>query len=95
VGAFRGLLGLLGLQGFEASLVHGAVIWGTATVLLPRIEVAPPAGEWPVKMHMIEGVHHLVYAGAAGIMYDLMNQRPGRQPHEEERRETRFALQQG
>jgi hypothetical protein len=94
-GLFRGFLDLLGLQGAEASVVHGIVIWGAATALLPELEVAPPAREWPVKMHAIEGTHHFVYALAVGLAYDLMTPQKSRQPRKEERRETRLARRRG
>jgi hypothetical protein len=94
-GLFRSLLDLLGLRGNEASLVHGFVIWGAATALLPGLEVAPPAGEWPVKVHVTEGVHHFVYALATGLAYDLMTSREKGRPREEERRERQFALRRG
>jgi hypothetical protein len=94
-GLFRSFLTLLGLRGNEASAVHGLVIWGTATAMLPALEVAPPARKWPAKMHALEGVHHFVYALAAGMMYDLMTPRDGRQPRGEEHREARLALRRG
>jgi hypothetical protein len=74
-GLFRSLLDLIGVRGPAASLVHWAAVWGTATLMLPGLEVAPPAREWPVKMHVTEGVGHLIYAEVAEMMYELMSQR--------------------
>jgi hypothetical protein len=73
-GLFRSFLDLMGLRGSEASLIHWLAVWGTATVMLPGLEIAPPVREWPAKMHATEGVGHLIYAEAAGMMYDLMNE---------------------
>jgi hypothetical protein len=94
-GLFRSFLDLLGLRGNEASVVHGLIIWGAATALLPGLDVAPPAREWPVKTHIIEGAHHFVYALGAALAYDLMTPREERRPREEERRERQFALRRG
>lgn len=74
-GLFRSFLDLLGVRGTDASLIHCAAVWGTALALLPGLEVAPPAHQWPAKMHVTEGVFHLIYAEAAGIVYDLMSER--------------------
>ncbi|MCL5281225.1 MAG: DUF1440 domain-containing protein [Planctomycetes bacterium] len=74
-GLFRSWLGLMGLHGTAASLIHWLAIWGAATVMLPSLELAPPAREWPAKMHVTEGVGHLLYAEVAGRVYDLMSQR--------------------
>jgi hypothetical protein len=73
-GLFRSALEVLGLQGFGASVIHWLAIWGAALVMLPGLEVAPPAREWPVKMHVTGGVGHLIYAEAAGLIYDLMSE---------------------
>jgi len=73
-GLFRSLLEMAGLHGSAASMVHWAAIWGTASALLPGLEVAPPAREGPVKMHATEGVGHLIYAVVAGMTYDLMSE---------------------
>ncbi len=74
-GLFRSLLDVFGLRGAEANLVHCAAVWGTAMALLPALEVAPPPHKWPAKMHVTEGVIHLVYAEVAGMLYDVMSER--------------------
>lgn len=74
-GLFRSFLDLIGVRGPAANKVHWIAIWATATAMLPGLEVAPPAWEWPTKMHVVEGIHHLVYADMAGMMYDLMSRR--------------------
>jgi hypothetical protein len=71
-GLFRSLLAAAGLYGLGASLLHWVAVWGTATVLLPRVGVTPPARQWPAQRHIAEGVLHLIYAGAAGVVCDLM-----------------------
>jgi hypothetical protein len=72
-GLFRGLLGLLGLRGVRASLIHWGTISGAAVALLPRLGIAPPARRWPLRTHAVEALHHLVYATTVGCLYDLMS----------------------
>lgn len=69
-GLFRSFLGLLGMRGFHASLIHWATISGMATIMLPRLGVTPPARQWPLQMHVSEGVQHFVYALVVGMVYD-------------------------
>ena len=58
-----------------STLVHwgfGAV-WGSEQVMLPTLGVAPPFTEWGAKEVAIDALHHLVYAGATGIAYSLLD----------------------
>jgi hypothetical protein len=71
-GVARGLIALTGLKGWKATLVHFAAIWGTANIMLPALEVAPPATEEDAKTISIDGMHHAVYAVAAGLAFDAI-----------------------
>jgi hypothetical protein len=56
--------------------MHGAAIYGTEQVTLPALGVAPPATQWGKEEVAIDAFHHLVYATATGIAYELLsNQR--------------------
>ncbi|MGI4021940.1 MAG: hypothetical protein ACRYFA_10575 [Janthinobacterium lividum] len=71
-GIARGLISLTGLKGWKATLVHFAAIWGTANVMLPALDVAPPATEEDAKTISIDGLHHSVYAVVAGLAFDAI-----------------------
>ncbi len=71
-GIARGLISLTGLKGWKATLVHFGAIWGTAMVMLPSLDVAPPATEEDAKTVSIDGLHHAVYAIAAGLAFDAI-----------------------
>ena len=71
-GVARGLLSLAGLKGWKATLVHFAAIWGTANVMLPTLDVAPPATEEDAKTISIDGLHHAIYAVAVGLAFDAI-----------------------
>lgn len=72
-GLGRSVMGLAGLNGVPAAAVHWASIWGTEMVMLPSINVAPPVKEWGVGEIAKDGLHHLVYAAAAGLVYDAID----------------------
>lgn len=72
-GVARSVLDLIGLRGVAATAVHGGAIWGTAMVMLPSLDVAKPVTEWGVKDIAKDGVNHLVYAVAAGLVYDAID----------------------
>ncbi len=72
-GVARGIIGLTGLKGLPASLLHFAAIWGTAMVMLPQYDAAPPVTEESPKAIAIDGLHHAVYALAAGFAYDALD----------------------
>jgi hypothetical protein len=75
-GAVRGFLGALGLSPRAATVAHGAVVWGSAQVALPALDIAPPAIFWAPKEIMIDAFHHAVYALAAGVAYELLSSGP-------------------
>jgi hypothetical protein len=72
-GAARGILAALGLPAPAATAAHLALVWGTEQVMLPALQVAPPAPQWGAKELAVDGWHHLVYAGAAGAAYELLD----------------------
>lgn len=71
-GVARSALDLMGVQGITASMIHFGGVWGTALVMLPAKDAAPPATEWSAKEIAIDALHHTVYAIAAGVVYDAM-----------------------
>lgn len=72
-GVARGLLGLTGLKGITATLLHLAAIWGTEQVMLPKYDAAPPITEEEPQTIGIDILHHAVYAMAAGLVYDALD----------------------
>jgi hypothetical protein len=71
-GVLRGLLGATGMPARTATALHGAAIYGSAQVTLPALEIAPPAVFWPKEEIAIDAFHHLVYATATGVAYELI-----------------------
>ena len=71
-GMVRGLIGALGLRGTPAMLAHFVAVYGTALVMLPALEVAPPVSEWGAEEIAIDAWHHLVYAAAVNAAYERM-----------------------
>jgi hypothetical protein len=61
-GVLRGLIGLTGLRGLPAALVHFAAIWGTSMVMLPKFNAAKPIYEEEPQAIAIDVLHHAVYA---------------------------------
>ncbi|GAB2689333.1 hypothetical protein GCM10027037_10110 [Mucilaginibacter koreensis] len=72
-GVARGLIGLTGLKGIPATLLHFGAVWGTEQVMLPKYDVAPPINEEEPKEIGIDVLHHAVYAIAAGLVYDALD----------------------
>jgi hypothetical protein len=72
-GVVRGLLGLAGLKGLPATLVHFGAIWATELLMLPKYNVAPPVNEQAPKSVAVDALHHAVYAVAAGIAYEALD----------------------
>lgn len=72
-GIARGLLGLTGLKGVPATLLHFAAVWGTELVMLPKYDAAPPVTEEKPKEIGIDILHHAVYAITAGLVYDALD----------------------
>jgi hypothetical protein len=74
-GVVRGLLGATGMPARAATAAHGAAIYGAAQATLPALEVAPPVVFWDPEEIAIDAFHHVVYATATGIAYELLNGR--------------------
>ena len=72
-GGVRGLLAAAGLSGPAATAAHLGAVWGSEQVMLPALGVTPPLTEWGAKEVAIDAVHHLVYAGATGVAYSLLD----------------------
>ena len=72
-GGARGLLAAAGLSGPAATTAHLGAVWGSEQVMLPALGVTPPLTEWGVKEVAIDALHHLVYAGATGVAYSLLD----------------------
>jgi hypothetical protein len=72
-GGARGLLGATGLPWPAATAAHLGAVWGSEQVMLPTLGVAPPFTEWGAKEVAIDALHHIVYAGATGIAYSLLD----------------------
>lgn len=71
-GVVRGLLASAGLRPAAATLAHGAAVWGNEQVMLPALDVAPPSYLWPRREIAIDAWHHVVYATATGVAYELL-----------------------
>ncbi len=72
-GGARGLLSAAGLSGPAATAAHLGAVWGSEQVMLPALGVTPPLTEWGAKEVAIDALHHLVYAGATGVAYSLLD----------------------
>ncbi len=72
-GAARGVVDAMGLSGVRATAAHFALIWGSAQVMLPALEVAPLAWEMPPEELAIDAFHHAVYAGATSLAYAALD----------------------
>ncbi len=72
-GVARGLIGLTGLKGIPATLLHFAAVWGTEVIMLPKYDAAPPVTEEKPKDIGIDILHHAVYAVTAGLVYDALD----------------------
>lgn len=72
-GIAHALLRELGLGGKTATPAHFAAVWGSAAVMLPALEIAPPFVFWGKEEVAIDLFHHGVYAAATGLAYDLLD----------------------
>jgi hypothetical protein len=72
-GVLRGLLGATGMPARTATALHGAAIYGSAQVTLPALEIVPPVVFWPKEEIAIDAFHHIVYATATGLAYELIS----------------------
>lgn len=68
-GAVRGLLHAAGVDGPGATAAHFAAVWGSAQVMLPALDVAPPPWESPPQEVLIDAFHHAVYAAFTSLAF--------------------------
>ena len=71
-GAVRGLLHAAGLDGPGAGVAHFAAVWGSAQVMLPLLDIAPPPWESDPKEIAIDAFHHAVYAAFTALAFDAL-----------------------
>lgn len=73
-GAVRGLLGAAGLRGPAAAGALLAAVWGSDLVMLPALGVGvPPVWRWGATEVAIDALHHVVYATATSVAYELLD----------------------
>lgn len=72
-GVSRGIIGLTGLKGLPAALVHFATVWGTSLVMLPHYDASKPVNKREPKELTIDALHHIVYALTATVVYDALD----------------------
>lgn len=68
-GVTRGLLHAAGLDGPKAAAAHFAAVWGSAQVMLPALDVAPPPWKSPPEEIAIDAFHPAVYAVATAVAF--------------------------
>ncbi|MBW3603474.1 MAG: hypothetical protein KY460_00970 [Actinobacteria bacterium] len=74
-GVARGLLRALGLGRGAASVTHFALVYGGEQVMLPALDVTPPATQWGATEIAIDAWHHLVYVGATAAAFEWLTRR--------------------
>ena len=72
-GVVRAMLGLAGLPPAKATAAHFAAIWGNEAAMLPALGVAQPFWTWGATEVAIDVWHHVVYATATGMAYELLD----------------------
>ena len=70
----RGIMAMVGVTGWPATVLHFTAITGTAMTLLPKLKVVPPITEQSPKAIAIDALHHAVYTVVAGLTYDLIDE---------------------
>lgn len=75
LGAVRGLYAATGMPSAAATAAHFVTVWGAELVMLPALDVSPPATEWGVGEIAVDAWHHGVYAVATGVAFDLLDGR--------------------
>ena len=77
LGLIRGALSLCSLKGWVASSIHFATVWGGSLLMLPALRVAPPIIKEKPKAIATDIIHHIIYAVAAGCVFDAINKKDG------------------
>lgn len=71
-GVARAVFGrMLGTKAADAA--HFGAVWGSALVMLPALDVAPPAWTWGAEEVAIDALHHAIYVTATGLAYELLD----------------------
>lgn len=73
-GAARGVFGTV-LPPAVADVAHFGAVWGAEQVMLPALDVAPPATQWGAEEVAIDAWHHFVYIAATGLAYRWFDRR--------------------
>ena len=73
-GAVRALLEVVGVEGRTAIAAHFAAVWGSAQVVLPILDVAPPPWKSSPAEVGIDAFHHAVYAVATGLAFTALKE---------------------
>jgi hypothetical protein len=72
-GVARAIMREFGFSSKAATPAHFAAIWGSAAVMLPLLEVAPPFVFWGAEEVAIDLFHHAVYVGVTGAVYERID----------------------
>ena len=67
-----------GEERITAAALEATAVWGSAQVMLPALDVAPPSIFWGKQEIAIDAFHHAVYALTTGIAYRLLSPRAPR-----------------
>ncbi|AKD05337.1 hypothetical protein POKO110462_21855 [Pontibacter korlensis] len=82
-GVARGLLSIAGVTGWPATAAHFGAVWSTALVMLPAANASEPINKWSPKQIALDVLEHGVYAIAAGLFFDYINQSAQKAPASE------------
>lgn len=74
-GAVRGLLGATGMPAAAATGTQLVALQGTAMVMLPALDAAPPVEEWGAAEIAVEVAHHVVYVLTVAVVYEGLQRR--------------------
>lgn len=72
-GVVRGLLAAGGIREPAASTLHFLSIWGTAAIMLPSFDQAPPPSDWEPDQIATDALHHAIYAAATGAAFTFID----------------------
>jgi len=75
-GIARAALRELGLGPKLSTPAHFLAVWGSAFFTLPALDVAPPVTLWETEDVAIDVFHHVVYATATAVAYELLERQP-------------------
>lgn len=72
-GGVRGLIAGWGVPRWPGAVLHGLALWGTEQVMLPQLDLSPPAWEWGPAEIAIDAWHHVVYVVATDVVYAALD----------------------